>query len=553
MTTAIYDSYNHHYFQTPPVRNYHVMYESERYSMPPAFSHDLNAFMNEDYCYYYSDGDEPRSALRRYSERYEEDDPGHTRLRPHIDANRAPAAVHMDPDDPKDITVHMALQTTPDAENFLQQNAQLRRLGHFDAAISQFEKDLASSLDNIYVRVQYGHCLYDARMYRKLAELANKYPFIEMSDEVPVGSAGDLILNWNLLLQKAEALDELDFGGTIEADGLTPKASQYLKYRRLDSTEVQLPRHHDNMIITRDEEIRVISFETNMSNLKYDQRIWDFRDLFLALQEKMGLKKAGDLIVFYDERTFSPIESIIADWSDLDEDESTYFGALDLFSSLAFACMEEKGNMKDAENCLQVAAHFSTYLLKKNMNNKDDDNIFFKGALRGKYPMSGMTFPYKEMPLYAPLDDEVPEWKPKASGISDAAKKTTRVVLKAAEEIGDVPMQVGCLQQLLDQGSDNPSREIERINELWMHSAETSLTTASVGTPDFTEYSRCMILRALSSKFWEERFYMKRANRIFPDTSHKSGYAGYNDEVSHDRVGKVEVVVVEESRKRASS
>uniref|UniRef100_A0A1Y1K5P5 Uncharacterized protein n=1 Tax=Photinus pyralis TaxID=7054 RepID=A0A1Y1K5P5_PHOPY len=77
------------------------------------------------------------------------------------------------------------------------------------------------------------------------------------------------------------------------------------------------------------------------------------------------------------------------------------------------------------------------------------------------------VFPNDELTLYAPFEDEIPAWKPWASGISDTAKRIPRVVLKAAEEIGDIFLRVGCLQQPLDQGSD-PSREIEYINKLWM-------------------------------------------------------------------------------------
>jgi hypothetical protein len=147
-------------------------------------------------------------------------------------------AIHVNPDDPKDMTVHMSLETTPDVESLLEHNARLSRLGHFDEAISRFEKDLASSLDNIYVRVQYGHCLYDARQYRKLAELAKQYPSIKGDG---LRSPGDeLCLNWNLLLRRAETLSELDFQDTIDGPHLTSEAFRHLKFGELDSTEVRI-------------------------------------------------------------------------------------------------------------------------------------------------------------------------------------------------------------------------------------------------------------------------------------------------------------------------
>lgn len=52
----------------------------------------------------------------------------------------------------------------------------------------------------ITARVHYGRCLYDAKKYWKLTELAKKYPSVQGSSY--------LLLNWNLLLRKAETVDE---------------------------------------------------------------------------------------------------------------------------------------------------------------------------------------------------------------------------------------------------------------------------------------------------------------------------------------------------------
>lgn len=63
-------------------------------------------------------------------------------------------------------------------------------------------------------------------------------------------------------------------------------------------------------------------------DLKYGQRVCDFRSIFFALEEKLGLKEARDLLCLQDERVDIPIETIITDWSELDEGESTHFGQL---------------------------------------------------------------------------------------------------------------------------------------------------------------------------------------------------------------------------------
>jgi hypothetical protein len=340
--------------------------------------------------------------------------------------------------------------------------------------------------------------------------------------------------------------------------------------------------------------------------LKHQQRIWDFRDLFLALEEQLGLQEAGDLIMSSKDPRANAVDTIITDWSELDQDESTYFGALDLFSSLAFACMKTKGADKDVKKCLQVADNFATHLLQLDaqnlktrpclmwmmagvlfeeyqMDNDEGANISFQGTFRGEYRTSTRIFPYDELPIYAPYEDEHPEWKPKAPGISNEARQTTVVVLKAAEEIGDVPVQTGCLQQLLDQGPDDPSREIRQLNELWLSTGNMAVylrfqlfrfmliksekekealrrdildygECLSVG---FTEYCRCMVLRALTPKAWEKELYLSRAYETKPvnaaDESDDDG--GDTKDGKDGRDGKLDkeaLAVVERLKYRAS-
>lgn len=346
-----------------------------------------------------------------------------------------------------------------------------------------------------------------------------------------------------------------------------------------------------------EDKVKDIAWYRVLDTLTSQHRIWDFRDIYLALEEKFGFKEARD-VLYGPPLGGSPVNSIIADWSEVDDDETMLFGTLDLFASLAFACMKTKGNSKDAKKCLQAAERLATLLLERNianlktrpclmwimagvffeeysMNRLEGNNISFTGPFRGEYRVSTRIFPNDELPLYAPHEDEIPSWSPKASGISDEAKKTTRVVLKAAEEIGDLPVQVGCLQQLLDQGSDNPSREIKRINELWMSAGNMAsylrlqlfrfmlvktetdkrnvrraiLEHGESLSGGFTEYCRCMILRALSSKTWEKELYLDRANDTFPDDAEEEEEEDDDQIVKYPKPSKGEVVTRDVARK----
>ncbi|KAF5137147.1 hypothetical protein E5D57_000923 [Metarhizium anisopliae] len=126
----------------------------------------------------------------------------------------------------------------------------------------------------IAARVRYSRCLYDAKKCRKLAELAKKYPSVQGSSY--------------LLLRKAETIQILALAAHIPAENQIKGAAN---------------RYSVSM------------------DLKYGQRVCDFRSFFFALEEKLGLKEAQGLPFLQDERVDIPIETIITDWSELDEGE----------------------------------------------------------------------------------------------------------------------------------------------------------------------------------------------------------------------------------------
>ncbi|QLI66669.1 uncharacterized protein G6M90_00g046650 [Metarhizium brunneum] len=129
-------------------------------------------------------------------------------------------------------------------------------------------------------RVRYSRCLYDAKKYRKLTELAKKYPSVQGSSY--------------LLLRKAETVNEPD-SSTIQI--------------------LALAAH-----IPAENQIKGAANRYSVSmDLKYGQRVCDFRSFFFALEEKLGLKEAQGLPFLQDERVDIPIETIITDWSELDE------------------------------------------------------------------------------------------------------------------------------------------------------------------------------------------------------------------------------------------
>lgn len=77
--------------------------------------------------------------------------------------------------EPQDVTVHMSLPLRDDLEGVLEDFSRMRRLGRFREALELFDDQLAHFVDNRYVLVQYGLCLYEGGQLVLLSELADKH------------------------------------------------------------------------------------------------------------------------------------------------------------------------------------------------------------------------------------------------------------------------------------------------------------------------------------------------------------------------------------------
>ena len=310
------------------------------------------------------------------------------------------------------------------------------------------------------------------------------------------------------------------------------------------------------------------SWGTIYQHLLAEERVWEFKDILLALEEQEGLEDAASMLLHdrYSEWDFAllpVVEDLVRDWGSLTVDESCYFGGLDLFASLSVACAKGPISSKRREAmelCLETADKYAEHLSRLSVENlktrpflmwmmaksyleasfdeqTDADFIVFKGSSRGTFDGAMGIFPYEEMPLYAPTEDEMPEWRPRCLFMTDEILRTTEVILAAAEELGDVPLQVGCLQQLAVRGSAEPRAHLERVLKLWKSSGNRQsylrvllfhyllvrdeaekaalrrdiLEHGECSDTGFTEYARCMILRALTPHEIEKSRYRRRA------------------------------------------
>ncbi|QUC16776.1 uncharacterized protein UV8b_01017 [Ustilaginoidea virens] len=88
--------------------------------------------------------------------------------------------------------------------------------------MAEFELKISSSspsiLDDTHVLVHHGHCLFDARQFRKLSDVETVYP------SSTAHKLSNVMLNWNLLFRKAQLLGELDLKQTLDDESLAERA-----------------------------------------------------------------------------------------------------------------------------------------------------------------------------------------------------------------------------------------------------------------------------------------------------------------------------------------
>lgn len=299
-------------------------------------------------------------------------------------------------------------------------------------------------------------------------------------------------------------------------------------------------------------------------HLRAEELVWEFRDMLLELEQAMGIDAALALFVPPEPRggAGGPLDRLHDDWAG--EDESSSF-AFDVFTALALSYMKAPGRDAAIRQCLGVARRHAALLLAgadDNLRSRpylwwmmanvlregyrrqelSGNAMAFGDDRRGDMLQSRRLFPGEPLPIYAPVDDEAPEWRPGKTAVSDAAKGTTRTVLQAAADLGDVEMQAAYLQELMYQGQLEPAAAaLGRLDALWLPAGclrrlhpkqlfryllladsgaarddlrRDILVGGEFGFAGFPQYAQYMILRALTPRSREKEAYLSRARAV---------------------------------------
>ncbi|UNI16637.1 hypothetical protein JDV02_003059 [Purpureocillium takamizusanense] len=484
-------------------------------------------------------------------------------------AVKEPLTFELNPLEPQDVTVHMSLDTTDDLQDALEEFSRLRRLGRFNDAARHFESHLEHFLDNKYVMTQYGRFLSERVNSKEFTELAKRFP--------PQEAAADdaLELNWDLLVYMMGLESDIDTPVLQDVDKLGDKALDLLQegFPNLDSTEMELL--HLVLIVSAaslddlQERFSPYTFADLYTHLWRQGMVWELCNLFLALEPICGVETVSRLLLPYvgysslssDEDV---IQRLLADWDS--PDEASAFALVDLFTSLALAYMALPRKRKAIDLCLDHASKYASALISGDTHNlksrpclrytmagvllesyNDDVGeqrpipLALESGCYGSFFVSRYLFPRTSLPLYAPLEDEKPLWLPRKTKITQAAKLTTKAVMKAAEDLGDVELQEACILEAMEQGEEAPELVVAKLDAMqatvgsglarqtrllfrYMLKQTPSslevlrrdiLTQGETGRRStWQDYAQCMIIRALTPGKRAKEAYQKKADAI---------------------------------------
>ncbi|KLU91723.1 hypothetical protein MAPG_10240 [Magnaporthiopsis poae ATCC 64411] len=404
------------------------------------------------------------------------------------------ATFHLDPLSPQDMTVHMSLPVGDDVEGVLEEFSRLRRLGRFSDALELFGREqLGHLIDNRYVLLQYGQCLFEAGWVGELGRLAEQQATRPERDALGI--------SWSLLKWMAEVeTPPLDEQRNILEAGMVMLRS---RWPALDSTEMNIL-----CAIVSQSTAFVGCFSPDDWGALYEHLIdegmvWEFRDLVQSIPlthwapllrsdgrsagSGYSAATAGDRVP----------EQLFRRWNGGGDDddlgsleESTLFALLDVSTTLCLLAMKEADSDARAERWLRIARRHAAELTSRDEGHmvsrpylrwviagvfKTDYRSWecrgqytFGGTLRqGSFAVSAKLFPFFTPVIYIPSSDEAPEWQPLCRRPDAATVEAVKAVLRAAKEMGDQRVQAGCLHELMHQRAEEANDVMRALHELW--------------------------------------------------------------------------------------
>lgn len=341
--------------------------------------------------------------------------------------------------------------------------------------------------------LQYGQCLFETGWVGELGRLAEQ--------QATKAERDALGISWSLLKWMADVeTPPLDEQRNILEAGMVMLRS---RWPALDSTEMNIL-----CAIVSQSTAFVGCFSHDDWGALYEHLIdegmvWEFRDLVQSIPLThwapplhSGGRSAGPgyAAAAADDRV---PEQLFGRWNggggddDLGSlEKSTLFALLDVSTTLCLLAMKEADSDAPAERWLGVARRHAAELTSRDEGHMVSRPYLrwviagvFKtdtgggsavgstpsgGTLRrGSFAVSAKLFPFFTPVIYIPSSDEAPEWRPLRRRPDAATVEAVNAVLRAAEGMGDQPVQAGCLHELMHQRAEEADDVMRALHELW--------------------------------------------------------------------------------------
>ncbi|KLU82304.1 hypothetical protein MAPG_01378 [Magnaporthiopsis poae ATCC 64411] len=429
--------------------------------------------------------------------------PGQPRLRHNEDAT----LIYFNPLAPEDIVDRKSLLMGDDIEDVLEDFARLRRLGRFADAVRLFEEQIAYCLDNRYIQIQYAQSLLEAGEIGRLTRLAQERTRISGDDP--------LELLWALLAHTAE-VERMSTKVELQKFKAA-RAHLDRKWPRFDSTDMaifcclvkeeafphrSLAELWDHLVEadmvweSRDLVTSMVSRLDGFANMATQLDELKPADFTVAVEMSTGpewnkaTQTGPRLKTLYNWGHGPSLEALLHhirrfEGGPVEElDDSTLSALLDSCTTIGLAFMATQGRDARAEECLRLSRRYADQLVARDESSvktrpylrwavaktlsQDPDGF----RSRGTFSFSGTRadgvlvrtcgiFPAFGLPLYVPGKGADLRWTParrsqqRPTGEQERAVETIRAVLRAAQDLGDVRLETGCLVELMHLGAKN--------------------------------------------------------------------------------------------------
>ncbi|KAK3694969.1 hypothetical protein B0T22DRAFT_371280 [Podospora appendiculata] len=398
----------------------------------------------------------------------------------------------------KDVTVRLDLPIEEDYEADLEEFCRLRRLGRFRDAKACFHSKLEHLHPIPYILVQRAEMLIAAGDYKcfqkldsevffrdeleaspddqNLQLLARNFALLELLSQRPsagyTSTALRVVQETLVLLHTEEAI------GSAEVQLISP-CFRILRYIEICSGEL--------VVNDLKEQARtLLNWSEIYHQLLCEDRIWDFRDLFVAA---VPLFRWPDtLFQFFGTRSFPLVlKTISKDWSGPGYDESTTLGLLDLFTSLIIQDPHTKNSDTRTPQLIQYARSLAETVHTNNVERMKSrpfiqwilaKNIYEMGEVLERSDSVGLG-DYKgllvhqgngvHLPVFVPLRrSQKPDWDMFFARSNQAQLHAAEVALQAARFTGDYNLQATALKLLALQ-SRAPIKVMDALANLQLN------------------------------------------------------------------------------------